>query len=224
MGCIGRLGCLILLALLAAVGWLTRESWLPMIRGAAPGGGDTAGAIASREGVWQPLTAQGGERTRRALEALQQPNGPAAVTVGAADLGAYVYQELARQLPPSADSVEAMAVGDQLHVRASVRLQELGGRDVLGPLAGMLGDRERLQLGGNLRVVRPGLGELVVREIHVGQLRIPSALIPRLLRQASRRRERPAGVSESGVPLRLPDYIGDVRVAGGDVTIARVVR
>jgi hypothetical protein len=223
MGCISRIGCLVLLALLAPIAWLTRDRWLPMIGDGAPGSRDTAGAVASREGVWQPLTPQGGERTRRALEALQRPDGPTAVTVGAADLGAYVYQELARQLPPSADSVEAMAVGDRLHVRASVRLQELGGRDVLGPLAGMLGDRERLQLAGNLRVIRPGLGELVVREIHVGQLRIPSALIPRLLRQASRR-ERPAGVSEGGVPLRLPEYIGEVRVAGGDVMIVRTAR
>jgi hypothetical protein len=173
--------------------------------------------------VWQPLTPQGGERARRALASLQQPGGPASVTVGVPELAAYVYEELARQLPPSADSVEAMAQGDRLHVRASVRLQELGGRDALGPLAAMLGDRERLQIGGNLRVVRPGLGELVVREIRVGQLPIPAGLVPRILRQTSRR-ERPAGVSESGIPLRLPDYVGEVRVAGGAVTIVRTAR
>jgi hypothetical protein len=87
----------------------------------------------------------------------------------------------------------------------------------------MLGDRERLQIAGNLRVVRPGLGELVVREIRVGQLPIPSGLIPRILRQTSRR-DRPEGLSDSGIPLRLPEYVGDVRVAGGTVTLARAVR
>jgi hypothetical protein len=222
MGCIGRLGCLVALALLAVIGWLTRDRWLHLI-GGRTAGSDSAVVATSREGVWQPLTVQGGERARGALEELQRPAGRTVVTVGAADLGAYVYQELARQLPPSADSVEAMAVGDRLHVRASVRLRELGGRDVLGPLAGMLGDRERLQIGGNLRVIRPGLGELVVREIRVGQLPLPSAIIPRLLRQVSRR-DRPPGISESGLPLRLPDYIGEVRVAGGNVTIYKAVR
>ena len=221
MGCIGKIGCLFVLALLAAVGWIFRDRWLPMVRGGA-GGGDTA-LVAAREGVWQPLTPQGGERARRALASLQQPAGPMTVTVGVSDLASYVFQELSRQLPPSADSVEAMAQGDRLNVRASVRLQELGGRDVLGPLAGMLGDRERLQIGGNLRVVRPGLGELVVREIRVGQLPIPSALIPRLLRQTSRR-ERPEGLSETGLPLRLPEYIGDVRVSGGAVTVTKAAR
>ena len=219
MGCIGRLGCVVLLAVLAAVAWLFRDSWLPMFDGGEAGHRDSA-VVVAREGVWQPLTAQGGERARRALESLERPGGPTMVTVAVADLGAYVYQELARQLPPSADSVEAMAVGDQLHVRASVRLQELGGRDALGPLAGMFGDRERLQLGGTLRVIRPGLGELVVREIRVGDLRIPSGLIPRLLRQVSRR-DRPPGVSESGLPLRLPPHIGDVRVSGGLVAVTR---
>jgi hypothetical protein len=221
VGCIGKIGCLFVLALLAAVGWIFRDRWLPMVRGGA-GGGDTA-LVAAREGVWQPLTPQGGERARRALASLQQPAGPMTVTVGVSDLASYVFQELSRQLPPSADSVEAMAQGDRLNVRASVRLQELGGRDVLGPLAGMLGDRERLQIGGNLRVVRPGLGELVVREIRVGQLPIPSALIPRLLRQTSRR-ERPEGLSETGLPLRLPEYIGDVRVSGGAVTVTKAAR
>ncbi len=222
MGCIGRIGCLVVLALLGVAAWLTRDRWWHMVGSGASGAGDSTVAAAGREGVWQPLTPQGGERARRALAELERPNGRATVTVSAPDLGAYVYQELARQLPPSADSVEATALGDQLHVRASVRLQELGGREVLGPLATMLGDRERLQIGGNLRVVRPGLGELVVREIRIGQLRIPSALIPRLLRQVSRG-ARPPGISESGLPLRLPAHIAEVRVAGGNVTVQKAV-
>jgi len=212
---------LVVLALLAVVGWIFRDSWLPMVRGVGAGG-DSA-VVAAREGVWQPLTPQGGERARRALASLEQPAGPSTVTIGVPDLASYVFQELSRQLPPSADSVEAMTQGDRLYVRASVRLQELGGRDVLGPLAGMLGDRERLQIGGNLRVIRPGLGELVVREIRVGQLPIPSGLIPRLLRQTSRR-DRPEGVSESGLPIRLPTYIGEIRVAGGAVTVTKALR
>ena len=222
MGCIGRLGCLVALVLAILVAWLFRDRWMAGTGGAA-GRGDSAAVAAGREGVWQPLTAQGGERARRSLEALQRPDGPTAVVVSAPDLGAYVYQELARQLPPSADSVEAMAIGDQLHVRASVPLRELGGRDVLGPLAALLRDRERLEISGNLRVVRPGMGELLVREIRVGQLPIPSAVIPRLLREVSRR-ERPAGISEAGLPLRLPEYVGEVRVAGGNVTIHKTIR
>jgi hypothetical protein len=221
MGCVSRLGCLVVLLVVGAAAWVFRDQWLPLVGDRARPGVDTA-VVVSREGVWQPLTPQGGERARRALGQLEQPNGPAAVVVGVPDLAAYVYQELARQLPPSADSVEAMAQGDRLYLRASVRIQELGAKEMLGPLAAMLGDRERLQIGGNLRVVRPGLGELVVRELRVGELPIPPGLIPRIIRQISR--NRPAEISESGLPLRLPPYIGDVRVAGGTMTITRAAR
>jgi hypothetical protein len=218
MGCIGRLGCLVMLIIVGALAWLFRDRWLHLV-GSGTGNRTDSAMVAGREGVWQPLTPQGGERARRALIALEQPTGPTTVTVAVPDLAAYVYQELARQLPPSADSVEAMAQGDQLHLRASVRIQELGAKEMLGPLAAMLGDRERLQIGGNLRVVRPGLGELVVREIRVGQLPVPPGLIPRIVRQISR--NRPAEISESGLPLRLPTYIGDVRVAGGTMIITK---
>jgi hypothetical protein len=222
MGCIGRLGCLILLVVLGGVAWLWRDRWLHLVDRSPSAGGDSA-VVVGREGEWQPLTPQGGERARRALAQLEQQNGPLAVTVAVPDLAAYVYQELARQLPPSADSVQAMAKGDRLYLRASVRIQELGAREMLGPLAAMLGERERLEIGGNLRVVRPGLGELVVRELRVGQLPIPPGIIPRIVRQISRR-DRPAGISDSGLPLQLPPHIGDVRVAGGTMTVGRAAR
>ena len=32
MGCIGRIGCLVLLALLAATAWFTRDRWLALVR------------------------------------------------------------------------------------------------------------------------------------------------------------------------------------------------
>jgi hypothetical protein len=222
MGCIGRLGCLVVLVVLGVVAWLFRDRWLHLVNDGASGRPDSV-VVAGRERVWEPLTPQGGERARRALAQLEQPNGPSTVTVTVPDLAAYVYQELARQLPPSADSVEAMAKGDRLYLRASVRIQELGAKEMLGPLAAMLGERERLEIGGNLRVVRPGLGELVVRELRVGQLPIPPGVIPRIVRQISRR-DRPADISESGLPLRLPAHIGDVRIAGGSMTITRATR
>ena len=47
MGCFARLGCLVLLALLAAVGWLTRDQWLSKLTGRP-----TTAAVST----WQPLS------------------------------------------------------------------------------------------------------------------------------------------------------------------------
>jgi len=109
-------------------------------------------------------------------------------------------------------------IGDRLYIRASVKLQDLGGTAVLGPLAGMLGDREQMQFGGTFHVIRPQLAEYEVKDIKVRDLSLPSSMIPRVLRQTERG-SRPDGLSEDGLPIVVPRYLGDVRIANGRVTL-----
>lgn len=209
MGCITRLGCLVLLAILAAVGWLTRDRWMGLIR-------DRGEATASLDGAWQPVTEEAGARGRQAVESLARPTGPAYTNVTAAELAGYAVGQLARQLP-SADSIEASVQGDRLALRATVNLREIGGASFIGPLAGMLGERERMKLAGTLRIVRPGLGEFDVKEATLKDLRIPPGMIPRIMGRIAR--NRPEGVSPSALPLRVPAHVGDVRVGNGRVTL-----
>jgi hypothetical protein len=133
-----------------------------------------------------------------------------------------VYQALAKQLPPSADSIEAAVIGDRLYIRASVRLQDLGGTSVLGPLAGMLGERERMEFGGTFHVIRPQLAEYEVKDIKIRDLSLPQAMIPRVLAQTERG-SRPEGLSPDGLPIVVPKYLGDVRIANGRVTLYKTV-
>ena len=65
MGCIARLGCLVLLVILACIGWFTRDRC-----GFRSASGRTAAAVSGR---WQPATAAGAERDRAALARLSQP-------------------------------------------------------------------------------------------------------------------------------------------------------
>lgn len=215
MGCLARLGCLTLLVIVAAVAWLTRDTWMSKLRrGAAV---ETTAVRA--DGGWQPVTAEGARRAREQLRRLEARNGPAYVHLTAADLVSHVLQELTRTLPASTDSIEAAAIGDRLHLRARIATADLG-RDVLGPMAGLFGDRERVQLGGVLRIIRPGFGELQVKEFRIRDLSVPGALIPRLIRQITRG-ERPPELSPDGLPLQTPPYIGDVRVSDGRITLYR---
>jgi hypothetical protein len=209
MGCITRIGCLVLLALLAAAAWFTRDHWMGLIR-------DRDDATATAAVTWQPLTDAAAERGRRAVESLGQSGGPVFVNLTGAELASYAVEQLARQLP-SADSIEAMVEADRLSMRASVKLGELGGSGMLGPLAGMLGDRERLKLSGTLRVVRPGLGEFDVKEASLRDFRVPVGMIPRIMARVARR--RPEGVAPSALPLTIPRHVGDVRLANGRVTL-----
>lgn len=215
MGCLSRIGCLLLIAVIAVIAWLTQDRWWPRLTGHAP-------RTASTGPVWEPLTAQGAERTRQLLTRLSQPTGPVYGNLSGGDVASYVYQSLAKQLPPSADSIEAAVIGDRLYIRASVQLKDLGGTASLGPLAGMLGDREQMQFGGTFHVIRPQLAEFQVKDVKIRELSLPQAMIPRVLRQTERG-SRPEGLAEDGLPIVVPKYLGDVRIANGRVTLYKTV-
>jgi hypothetical protein len=210
MGCIARLGCLILLVCLAIGAWFTRDRWLPKITGKP--------VVTSTASGWEPLTPEAGATGKRKLDELAKPSGPVFTNLSATEVASYVFQTVARTIPATADSAEAAVIGDALFVRAVVPIREIAGTGVLGPLAGLLNDRERLQLGGTFRVIRPGQSEFEVREIKLRDFKVPAGAIPRLVRQLSKG-ERPEGISPNALPVTTPRTLGDVRIANGHVTV-----
>ena len=66
-------------------------------------------------------------------------------------------------------------------------------------------------------------GEFLVQEVKIGKLDVPHALIPRILNQMKRGRVVP-GVSQNGLPMVMPSYISDVRIANGKITLYKSVR
>jgi len=214
MGCIARLGCLFLLAILAVVGWFTRDRWLPeRFRTHAA----STPAIA-----WQPVTDAGAQRTEAALSKLSQPRGPVFQTLSGADVASYVFRQLANRLPASSDSVQAMVNGDRVSLRANVNLSELGGTGMLGPLGGMLRSREPLEFTGTFRVLHPGLAEFQIQSMKIRELSIPHGMISGLIRRMDRG-QRPAGLDVDALPLPIPRYVGDIRVANGKITLYKTV-
>jgi hypothetical protein len=73
-------------------------------------------------------------------------------------------------------------------------------------------------MGGTLRILRPGLGEFQVKEFRIRDFALPHGVIPRLIRQINVG-ERPPGLSPDALPLRVPAYIGDVRISSNRITI-----
>ena len=206
MGCIARLGCLFVLAVLAVVAWFTRDHWLPeRYRSHA----------AANVTKWQPLTAAGADSTQSALAKLSQPRGPVFQTLSGAAVASYVFRELARQLPPSTDSVQALVEGERMSMRASIDMSELRG---IGPAVGVISGRERVQFTGTLRVVTAGLAEFQVQQVRIGELPLPRGMIPTLMRRFERG-NRPSGLDPDALPLPLPRYVGDIRVANGKITL-----
>jgi hypothetical protein len=210
MGCIARLGCLVLLVCLAVGAWMTRDRWMHKITGSP--------VVTSSAGGWEPLTPTAGAAGKRKLDELANPSGPVFTNLSASEVASYVFQTVAHTIPASADSAEAAVVGDALYVRAVVPVRDIAGTGVLGPLAGLLNDRERLQLGGAFHVIRPGLSEFEVREIKLRDFKVPTGAIPRLVQQISHG-NRPEGVAPNALPVTTPRSLADVRIANGRVTL-----
>ena len=210
MGCIARLGCLVVLACLAVGAWFTRDRWMTKVTGSAP--------VAAAVSTWQPLSPAAGARGKRTIESLQSASGPVFANLTAAEIASYVFQTVGHTLPMSADSVEAAVIGDALYVRAIVPMKDLAGSGALGPLGGLLNDREKITIGGGFRVVRPGLSEFQVREIKLRDFKVPHGAIPRLLQQIGRG-NRPEGIAADALPVPTPNTLADVRIANGKVTL-----
>ena len=206
-GCLRRVGCLILLLLLAGGAyywWMVRTT-----------------TSSSAAGVWKPVTPADAAAGARAVQSLQAPRGKVFANLTPAQAVAYLVQETAKELPSSATGVEAMVAGDQLHVRAVISLDQLGGAKALGPLATMLGSRDTVQLAGRVDLLRPGMAQMHVTQVRVGSLNLPAQMVPRLISQI--RHQSPPGIASDGLALPLPPYIGDVRIANGKVTLYKNV-
>jgi len=221
-GCLKSIGCLVVAAVLAVGGWITRDVWMPLLHRYTERAA-TAPASAHQPGTWEPATTEGAARAREAIEKLASRNGPVYANIEAGDLTAFIIQQLSHQLPESARNVEAMVSGDQLLVRCTVNPNDLGDLSQLGPLAQMLGNSEQVQFGGTLDIVKPGLGEYRVQSFRIHDFSIPHAMIPRLIKSYSKG-TRPPGIADDALPLITPVHIGDVRIRNGQITLYKVVK
>ena len=139
------------------------------------------------------------------------------------EAASYIFLVVAKQLPPSARNAEAAITGDRLYVRSEVELKDFGGTSQLGALGMLLGSRDSVLLGGTIHMLKPALAEFRVQEVKLGRLDVPQNLIPRLITQM-KRGKKVEGISPNGLPMVMPSYISDVRIADGKITLYKSVK
>ena len=213
-GCMGRIGCLLLVVALAVGAWFTRDRWM--------GRGPERAAASAAEGVWEPLTEEGATRARQAVASIGTRSGPVFANLRPGDLASYVFLSLQRSLPAEAHETRAAVIGERLYVRTLMSPSDLGGREALGSLGSFFTSRDTVLFGGVFELIEPGLAQYRVEEIRAGRLAIPKAMIPRLVS-----RIRKGGAQErlapNGLALEIPAHVGDVRIARGRVTLYKNV-
>lgn len=211
--CLGRLGCLFVLLIAGVVAFLTRDRWMDRV----------LGRTGTPPVTWETVKETGATRTGDRVASLGKAGGPAYVTVSASELAALMVASTGHRLPAALDSVQAAVDSEMVRLRALVKLDDIKGLDALGPLQGLLDKRERIEFTGTMAVLKPGLGEFRVASIKVAELSLPKAAIPKLLSRLDPG-VRPEGIAPDGIAITIPDYIGDVRVSRGQVTLYRRIR
>jgi hypothetical protein len=220
-GCFRRVGCLILIIALAGL-WY----WYARVRPTSSATSTTStatGATITNTG-WEPLSQADADRGRIAVESLGQRSGPVFANLSPAEAASYIFLVVAKQLPPSARNVEASISGDRLNVRSEVDMKDFGGAGQLGTLGMLLGSRDSVFLGGTIHMLKPGLGEFLVQQAKIGKLDVPQGLIPKLIAQMKKKGKPIEGIAPNGLPMVMPSYISDVRIANGKITLYKSVR
>jgi len=212
MRCLGRVGCLLLVLVLVAALWLTRDKWLHYLPGSHQ--------KATVEQVWEPLSPAAAARGQQAIESLSNGRGPVFASLKGAELASYVFLRAGVSLPEASDSAQAAVIDSALYVRAIVPMKAVAASGALGPLGGLLNDREPLTLAGTFHVIRPGLSVFQVRQVKLRDFSVPSKLIPRLIQQIDRS-PRPAGVPADAIVVKTPTALVDVRMANHRITLYR---
>ncbi|HEX2779457.1 MAG TPA: hypothetical protein VHM30_08155 [Gemmatimonadaceae bacterium] len=215
MGCLRRVGCLVVVVAIAIGLWITQDRWMHLVR---RGSGRSDRVAPTAERVWQPLSPQAAARGKRAIDGLSSARGPVYANLSPDEIASYVVQAAGGAFPAGTDSVEAAVIGDVLYVRAIVPTKEIARSGVLGPLAGLLNDRERVSLGGGFRVVRPGLSEFRLRDVKLREFSVPRGAIPRLVNQITKGKKTP-GIADDALAVPTPPSLADVRIGDGRVTL-----
>lgn len=249
MGCFPRIGCLLSLAVLAAVGAWWYGDRFPVVAGrvAAKAAGtvakaaedagarltaaDSARRAAEALRRWVPLAAPSA-RPGGALVRLGRRGGPAYVSVGADSLAVALGPALAAMLPSGLVTDRALALqGERLYLRGVVERSDLLGAGALASLlGGVVEGRDTLLLEGGLTLARPGVLVYKVRAIRLGAVAVPDPLHPAVLVRLRQEapgdgRDSAAGppLPEDALPLRIPAAVADVRIADGRVVFYRAV-
>ena len=210
-GCIGRLVVAGLLVACGVAAWLTRDRWEPPLRaklGLPP-------AAAPKAPAWEPVTVEGAARARAAIAGMRSPSGPSFTNVKAGDFVAYALDGALRGWSAGAKPPEALAMENEIAVRGTVHLKDLGAD--AGPLKGLLEGDQAIEVRGRPEVDSTHHAVFHVERISAGKLVVPPQAIGAILSRLAPSREVKGDAR--ALPLALPAEVADIRVTRGRVTL-----
>jgi hypothetical protein len=150
---------------------------------------------------------------RRKERSLERADGPDSVTVSADEMAALIVDGLDPLAREALDSLVVTLAPGRFALDARILTTRLG-REALGPLAGVLDERERLRMSGPAEVAGRGRVAWRLDSIRLRAFPFPASLVPRLVNAVT-------GGRDGTVPIVVPATVGDVRIRSDGVTFYR---
>ena len=148
------------------------------------------------------------------LRELARARGPDSVILSANETASLVGSGIDWTVRRSFDSLRVELLEGRLAVHARLDTKLIP-REALGPLHGLLAEREPLRIAGPIEISRPGIARWTVKELSLRGFPFPAPAVKSLARQS-------AGADSTGaVLIRVDPAIADARVHPSGLVLYR---
>lgn len=182
--------------------WFGRTAELPPVADTAVGA-PTPGATASGREKIGSLAAR--------------TSGPDSVVLNANEMASLIGAGIDWSVRKTYDSlrVELLEGSLALHARLDTRALP---PDALGPLAGLVGPREPLRLGGTITIERPGTARFKVEEISLRGIAFPAPAVRSIAQQMA------GANAEGAIPFKVDPAVAAIAIHPTGVVLYREAR
>lgn len=204
-GCLAQIGCLTLLVLGGATGWLYQDeiaSWWEE---------RTAPALPTEP---SPEVA---ERASQRLTAFLESDDPGVLRFREVEVRSLLRYRLAPQFPPEIGDPEIALRDSTAEVSAALDLSALEGQTGSAALRQFVGDSAEITTELLPSVPRPGVLRLRVQRLRAGAVPVPSMMVPWVVREL----EQASSEDARALDFPLAPEITAVRVRGGELVFER---
>jgi hypothetical protein len=209
-----RLGCLVLVAGALVAIWWFREPIINIVGGWFGRSQPLPSVADTSVGAPTPAATQSGKEK---IGSLRASTAPDSVILSANEMASLIGAGIDWSVRRTFDSLRVELLEGSLAIHARLDTRALP-PDALGPLAGFVGPREPIRLGGTIAIARPGTALFTVREISLRGFELPSATVRSVARQM-------AGATPDGaIPFTVDRGVADIAIHPTGVVLYRTRR
>ena len=203
------IGCLTVLVLGAVGAWYFRADLAEVYRSYVER--DTGGeSVQLTEGYPSSAALQSALEKERAIG---RRDGPEQVVLTADEMASLIEDRLATEARQALDSITVTLERDRFSLEAKVQT-DVFGRDLLGPLRGMIDPQEPIRVSGPAEIRAPGVIGWEIDEFRVASFPFPGPAIPVLV-------DRLTGGDGGAMLFAVPAEVDDMRIRPDGVTFFR---